>query len=818
MRFERLLTSKDEDTYKDITFRALAIDTNDPDEELPEHAGLVEIPSGFSRLSASTLFRYALADAPAAPLLSVEENTVPSWLWRKHVKGDVETDFQKEYSARAVFDRFAGALTYNAWQQGLFNREADAQHFYDELRQLLAMHIAVPSLHLLKSYGLDWAYGLEEDGAQPQARTPSPCLINPVAEQFWSAGGVLSAKPDHFFAINLMAIRREDGHVNSALLQHTAKICSFALHVLGEDGKKRGALTFTNFAALLMAQAIAYNSMEARQYGASLMALLSASALNTSSQLAYEKGASNEFTAHREALLKLIHAQSQLASGEDIMADGMPLFALRAENAPDLGLLADARKLWASVNEAVLKKGLRDIYITGLFATPREDEWFGVESHGMQPMQTQVQLVQNADGAFQNRLAPSLVEGLSKQGLDPDDVMRLQRYAEGHHTLQNAPAINATSLSLWGFDNPALERLEEALSIAFNIRHAFSPWVLGEEFCQKKIGLNAEAIRTPGFDLLTHLGFSAADIKQANNYICGHQTIYGHESLHPEKAQEKADVFLTARANGDETQTLGMDAHLAMLASAQSFLLGPIDDYVLLPADSRAMELSGLYATMLQINLRRINWLLDPAWRSEEETEATEAVPSAAHVVDNEKPAPAPAAQSLSRLTRQKLPDRRKGYTQRGVIGGHKIYLRTGEYDDGRLGEIFIDMHKEGAAFRSLMNNFAIAVSVGLQYGVPLEEFVEAFTFTRFEPSGIVEGNELIKMATSSLDYVFRELAISYLGREDLAQAQRHDIAPDAIGRGHREGDLPPEGNHASSEALTMLRKVTSKGYVRNKI
>lgn len=814
MRFERLLTTKDETSYKDITFRSLAIDTNDPDEELPEHAGLIEIPSTFSRLSAATLFRYVLADAPAAPLVSVEENTVPSWLWRKHAKAGEKTGLRKEYSAREVFDRFAGALTYRGWQQGLFNREADAEHFYDELRQLLAMQMVAPSLNLLKNIGCDWAYGLtaQVDNVL-QAHTPIPCLINPAAEAFWSANGAFSAKPDAYFAINLMNIRREDGHVNTTLLQHAAKICSFALHILNNDGSKRGALTFTNFSALLMAQAFAYNSNEARQYGAALMALLSASALNTSTQLAYEKGPSKEFTARREALLKLIEAQNHLASGEDVMAEGMPLFALKAENAPDLGLLADARKVWAGISDAVQKKGLRDIYLTALFATPREDEWFGVESHGFSPMLTQVQLVQDEDGAFRNRLAASIVEGLNRLGLDPDDVMRLQRYAEGHHTLQNAPAINSTSLSLWGFDHPALERLEDALSIAFNIRHAFSPWVLGEEFCQKKIGLNAEAIRAPGFDLLSHLGFSAGDVKQANNYICGHHTVFGHESLRP----EQADVFVTGRANGDTAPMLGIDAHLAMLASVQSFLLGALDDYVLLPADSRASELSGLHANMLQINLRRINWLLDPTWECEPAPMLESTTPQTEAA--EEKPViPAAASPTLTRMTRQKLPDRRKGYTQRGVIGGHKIYLRTGEYDDGRLGEIFIDMHKEGAAFRSLMNNFAIAVSVGLQYGVPLEEFVEAFTFTRFEPSGIVEGNELIKMATSTLDYVFRELAISYLGREDLAQAQRHDLKPDALGRGHREGDLPPEGNHASSEALTMLRKVTSKGYVRNKI
>jgi ribonucleoside-diphosphate reductase alpha chain len=163
---------------------------------------------------------------------------------------------------------------------------------------------------------------------------------------------------------------------------------------------------------------------------------------------------------------------------------------------------------------------------------------------------------------------------------------------------------------------------------------------------------------------------------------------------------------------------------------------------------------------------------------------------------------------------RKRLPERRKGYTQKAIVGNHKVYLRTGEYEDGTIGEIFVDMHKEGAAFRSLMNNFAIAISIGLQYGVPLEEFVEAYTFTRFEPSGMVEGNDAIKMATSVLDYIFRELAISYLGRNDLAHVQPADLAPDAVGTGVAQGDLP----NREQANLEAVKRVTSKGYVRNNL
>ena len=156
---------------------------------------------------------------------------------------------------------------------------------------------------------------------------------------------------------------------------------------------------------------------------------------------------------------------------------------------------------------------------------------------------------------------------------------------------------------------------------------------------------------------------------------------------------------------------------------------------------------------------------------------------------------------------REKMPDRRKGYTQKAVVGGHKVYLRTGEYDDGRIGEIFIDMHKEGAALRSFINNFAIAVSLGLQYGVPLEEYVDAFTFTRFEPAGPVQGNDSIKYATSILDYVFRELAVSYMARFDLAHVDPSESNFDAMGKGVEEGKAPEQpSNKYLSKGLTRSR------------
>src|SRR5205807_2428361 len=246
-------------------------------------------------------------------------------------------------------------------------------------------------------------------------------------------------------------------------------------------------------------------------------------------------------------------------------------------------------------------------------------------------------------------------------------------------------------------------------------------WTLGEEFLRETLGIPAERIVAPSFDLLTHVGFGKREIEAANIHVCGAMTVEGAPHLRP----EHYPVFDCANPCGRTGKRyLSVESHIRMMAAAP--------------------RAAGIAERIVEKVVERITVLRE----------------------------------------RERLPDRRKGYTQKAVVGGHKVYLRTGEYEDGRLGEIFVDMHKEGAALRSLLNNFAIAVSLGLQYGVPLEEYVDAFTFTRFEPSGPVQGNDSIKYATSILDYVFRELAVSYLERFDLAHVGPHDTGFDALGKG----------------------------------
>ncbi len=267
---------------------------------------------------------------------------------------------------------------------------------------------------------------------------------------------------------------------------------------------------------------------------------------------------------------------------------------------------------------------------------------------------------------------------------------------------------------------------------------------------------------------------------------------------------------------------LSVESHIRMLAAAQPFISGAISKTINMPNDATVEDCKNAYMLSWKLALKanalyrdgsKLSQPLNSQLLADDDEDEEEAV---AELMA--KPAAARADALAERIVeriiekavreREKLPNRRKGYTQKAVVGGHKVYLRTGEYDDGRIGEIFIDMHKEGAAFRSLMNNFAIAISLGLQYGVPLEEYVDAFTFTRFEPAGFVQGNDAIKSATSILDYVFRELAISYLGRHDLAHANPGDIGATAVG-GEPQGKTTPDA--AVSHGLVRGRAAAGR-------
>jgi ribonucleoside-diphosphate reductase alpha chain len=424
-----------------------------------------------------------------------------------------------------------------------------------------------------------------------------------------------------------------------------------------------------------------------------------------------------------------------------------------------------------------------------------------------------------AGGGYWKIINQAVPVALRTLGYRESDIAEIEAYAVGHGSLSNAPAINVSTLKAKGFTDEALAKVEAALPTAFDIKFAFNKWTFGEDFLRDTLNIAPETIAAPGFDLLAAVGFSKREIEAANVHICGAMTVEGA----PHLKAEHYPVFDCANPCGKiGKRYLSVESHIRMMAASQPFISGAISKTINMPNDATvddcksayllswklALKANALYRDGSKLSQPLNSQLISDDDEEEDGIDAYYEKPMAARTAQvSEKIVEKLVERIVVMREREKMPDRRKGYTQKAVVGGHKVYLRTGEYDDGRIGEIFIDMHKEGAALRSFINNFAIAVSLGLQYGVPLEEYVDAFTFTRFEPAGPVQGNDSIKYATSILDYVFRELAVSYMSRFDLAHVDPSESNFDAMGRGVEEGKAPEQpSNKYLSKGLTRSR------------
>jgi len=407
----------------------------------------------------------------------------------------------------------------------------------------------------------------------------------------------------------------------------------------------------------------------------------------------------------------------------------------------------------------------------GLFADAELALRLGAGPCDARPWSGPVALAEAADGQTLRTLSDAAQRGLAAMGAERQSA---HRHLFGHGELAQAPGVNAAALIAKGFTDHEVAAVEAALPLAARLNDAFRPAVIGDGFVRDVLGASAAQLADPQLDVLALAGFTRAEVAQAEGYALGHAALAGAAFLEP----DHGSVF---RAESE----LGPEAYLAMLAAIAPALVAPPVAEIALPwratpAEAEALLVGANVAIRLRREAAPADAVLDLPPPVEARPPREPAIAAAP---------PQPEERIIERVVergrvRRKLPDRRKGYIQKASVGGHKVYLHTGEYDDGELGEIFIDMHKEGAAFRSLMNNFAIAISIGLQYGVPLDEFVDAFVFTRFEPAGPVTGNDTVKSATSILDYIFRELGISYLGRQDLASDDPGELNADGLGEG----------------------------------
>jgi ribonucleoside-diphosphate reductase alpha chain len=547
-------------------------------------------------------------------------------------------------------------------------------------------------------------------------------------------------------------------------------------------------LGYANLGTLLMVQGIPYDSPEGRAQCGALTALMHAASYAMSAEIAAEVGPFPRYQPNQEAMLRVVRNHRRAAYNlprGDYEGLTIPPVGIDERYCPDY-LVRAAREESDNMVRLGERFGYRNAQVTCIAPTGTIALVMDCDTTGVEPDFALVKFKKLAGGGYFKIINASIPPALERLGYSPGQIDAIVRYCRGTGALEGCPFINRASLKAKAFTDEVLGRVESQIASAFDLKFVFNRWTVGDDFLKDRLGLKQEQLEAPGFDLLAALGFTKAQIEQANQYVCGTMMLEGAPHLKP----EHYPVFDCANRCGKKGQRfLSTEAHIRMMAASQPFISGAISKTINMPHSATIEDVKNAYRMSWQLMLKANALYRDGSKLSQPLNTVADAEELA--VVPEAK---AEAVQVAEKIVtkylreRRRLPDRRAGYTQKARVGNHKIYLRTGEYDDGTLGEIFIDMHKEGAAFRSMTNCFAIAVSLGLQHGVPLDEFVDAFLFTRFEPNGGVQGNPHIKMTTSIIDYIFRELAITYLGRHDLAHVEAEDLRGDAV---HREEEAP---------------------------
>jgi len=618
-------------------------------------------------------------------------------------------------------------------------------------------------------------------------------------------------------SINLLPYRNADGTIDIAAYEHSVRLWTIVLEIsvmmaqfpskeiarLSYEYRTLG-LGYANIGGLLMTAGIPYDSDEGRGLCAVLTALMTGVSYATSAEMAAELGAFPDYDRNADNMLRVMRNHRRAAYGEK---DGYEKLSvnpvpIEADHIWQKDLVTAARAAWDRAIELGEEHGYRNAQATVIAPTGTIGLVMDCDTTGIEPDFALVKFKKLAGGGYFKIINRAVPEALRSLGYSESQIAEIEAYAVGHGNLNQAPAVNPGSLKAKGFTDEKIEALNAALKSAFDIKFVFNQWTLGADWVKETFGFTDEQLADFSFEMLPALGFSRREIEAANIHVCGAMTLEGAPFL----KVEHLPVFDCASPCGKiGKRSLSIESHIRMMAAAQPFISGAISKTINMPNEATVEDAKNAYMLSWKLALKANALYRDGSKLSqplnasliaddeEDEDDAVEALIAA--------PAAARAAQVTERIVerivekvvrdREKLPNRRKGYTQKAIVGGHKVYLRTGEFDDGRLGEIFIDMHKEGAAFRAMMNNFAIAISLGLQYGVPLEEYVEAFTFVKFEPAGIVQGNDAIKSATSIIDYVFRELAVSYLDRNDLAHVDT-DFSNTSLGKGISEGKATP--------------------------
>jgi ribonucleoside-diphosphate reductase alpha chain len=622
-------------------------------------------------------------------------------------------------------------------------------------------------------------------------------------------------------SLNLTKFYTPDGEFELEHFRHAVRLWTIALEisVLMASFPSRAiaeksyqfrtlGLGYANLGTVLMRQGIPYDSPRALAMCGAITAIMTGEAYGTSAEMAAELSPFSGYAKNREHMLRVIRNHRRAAyQVPHVDYEGLTIVpaGIRPEHCPPDLLLA-ARRAWDHALELGTAYGYRNAQVTVIAPTGTIGLVMDCDTTGIEPDFALVKFKKLAGGGYFKIINQSLPIALANLGYTDQQAQDIVRYCVGAQMLKGAPFINHDTLRQKGFDDAALDRLERNLGQAFEIQFVFNKFTLGDAFCVEQLGLTESQLNEANFNMLKALGFTQEEIAAANDFCCGTMTVEGAPHL---KAEHLAVFDCANRCGRIGQRSIAVDAHIHMMAAAQPFISGAISKTINMPADAMLEDVKAAYLLAWKSMVKAVALYRDGSKLSQPlsaSTDSGKAVEAATDVMEMaEKITERVLVRYLAK--RRPLPSRRSGYTQKAIVGGHKLYLRTGEYEDGTVGEIFLDMHKEGAAFRSLMNCFAIAISLGLQHGVPLEEFVEAFVFTRFEPNGPVKLNDRIKMSTSIIDYIFRELAVTYLDRYDLAQVKEEDLRMDSV----KKDNMDPEcfDEEADLDALAKSSVIT---------
>ncbi|OIO38678.1 MAG: ribonucleoside-diphosphate reductase, adenosylcobalamin-dependent [Candidatus Omnitrophica bacterium CG1_02_49_16] len=604
-------------------------------------------------------------------------------------------------------------------------------------------------------------------------------------------------------SINLIKFLNEDGNFDVDGYRNACRIFVTAQEILvdyssyptlgiaqnSHDFRPLG-LGYANLGTLLMVKGIPYDSEKGLAVCAALTAITTGHAYRASAEMAKHKGPFPGYARNVTPTLRVM--KKHRAAAYKISEKICPPELFKA-----------AREDWDEVVRLCEKYGLRNAQTTVIAPTGTIGLLMDCDTTGIEPDFSLVKFKKLAGGGYFKIVNQSVMRALANLGYREDQIRDIVTYVTGTLTLDGTPHINPATLRERGFTDEDIEKIEAQIPGIFELQFAFNKWSLGEE-AMKRFGIKADQYNSPGFNMLEAIGFTEKQISEANDIVCGRMTIEGAPGLKP----EHLPVFDCANKCGKYGKRfIAPMGHIRMMSAAQSFISGAISKTVNLPNEVTVEDIEKIYLESWKMGLKAVALYRDGCKLSQPLSSTSSSGSAQKEAADEPERVPA----------RLRLPKKRGGITQEARIGGHKVYVRTGQYENGQLGEIFIDMHKEGAAYRSMMNCFAIAVSLGLQYGVPLQEYVDVFTFTRFEPSGPVD-HPNIKYATSIVDYIFRLLAMEYLGRTDLVQVPPMGTATDVTPPVSTKSKKPaqPRPRDESAHASASVAQEPSAGAGEN--